>query len=99
MRDENIQNKKDNIWIFILNMLLNSLKVFKSIPEKLICEMLEFLIEKTYTESSESETLISKKVVQELAENKLFGFVETLSKLKRGSEGRPGYTEEGKLWL
>ena len=50
MRDENIQNKKDNIRIFILNMLLNSLKVFKSIPEKLICEMLEFLIEKTYTE-------------------------------------------------
>ncbi len=92
MRDETIHNKNDNIRIYILNMLLNSLKVFKSIPEKVISEMLEFLIDKTYGEQVEEN---EKKVVQELAENKLFGFVETLSKLKPGNEGRPGYMEEG----
>jgi hypothetical protein len=70
--------------------------MFASVPEKTISSMLEFLIDKTYVEHTDGR---EKSIISEFAENKLFGFVETLQKVKRGETGRPGYTEEGSLWI
>jgi hypothetical protein len=86
-KDKLKANKEDNIRIFVLNTLVNTVTIFKNHTEHSLKDVINFIVYQAFFQESLSEN------IKEFAKDKLFALVEGLYK-RRDGKNEDGKDEE-----
>ena len=81
-------NKEDNIRIYILNMIVNTVTIFKNHTEATLKEVINFVVYQAFFQESLSDKM------KEFAKDKLFSLVDGLHKRKSNVEFKDDITSQ-----
>uniref|UniRef100_A0A7S3KP36 Uncharacterized protein n=1 Tax=Euplotes crassus TaxID=5936 RepID=A0A7S3KP36_EUPCR len=81
-------NKEDNIRIFVLNLIVNTVTIFKNHSETTLKEIINFVVYQAFFQESLSDKM------KEFAKDKLFGLVDGLHKRKSNVQFKDDVTSQ-----